>query len=78
MTVTWVGIRSRKVATPAAGMCVAVGLLGLQTISSCVAAVTSAAIASRSWTSPWASGTRTSRAPVSAGRYGYIENAGQA
>ena len=59
-------------------MWVAVGLFGLQTISSWVAAVTSAAIASRSWTPPSVSGTRISRAPVSACRYGYIENEGQA
>ena len=72
------GMRSQKAAISAAGRWVPVGLLGLQTSSSWVAAVTSAAIASRSWTSPSASGTRTSRAPVSAGRYGYIEKAGQA
>ena len=71
-------MRSQKAAISAAGMWVAVGLFGLQTTSSWVAAVTSAAIASRSWTSPSASGTRISRASVSAARYGYIENEGQA
>ncbi len=71
------GSRSQKAATSAAGRWVPVGLFGLQTRTSCVAAVTSAAIASRSWTSPSASGTRISRAPVRAGRYGYIEKAGQ-
>ena len=75
---TWPGILSQKAAISAAGRWVAVGLLGLQTISSWVAAVTSAAIASRSWTSPSASGTRISRAPESAARYGYIENEGHA
>ncbi len=51
MTVTCAGSRSQKAATSAAGRWVPVGLLGLQTRTSWVAAVTSAAIASRSWTS---------------------------
>ncbi len=71
-------MRSQKAATSVAGMWVPVGLLGLQTIAIWVAAVTSAAIASRSCTSPSASGTRISRAPVSAPRCGYIEKDGQA
>ncbi len=75
---TWAGTRPQKAAISATGRWVPVGLFGLQTRTSWVAAVTSAAIASRSWTSPSASGTRTSRAPVRAGRYGYIEKEGQA
>jgi len=69
--------RSPVRSAPPAGAC-RVGLLGLQTIRSCVAAVTSSSIASRSWMYPSASGTRISRAPERAGRCGYIENDGQA
>ena len=61
-----------------AGRWVEVGLFGLQTIAICVAAVISAAIASRSCSSPSPSGTRISRAPESGARYGYIENEGHA
>ena len=56
----------------------AVGLFGLQTITMRVAAVTSRAIASRSWRPSASSGTVTARAPVIAARCGYIENDGQA
>ena len=47
---TWSGTRSQNSAIRSAGMKVPVGLFGLQTTSSCVAAVTSVSIASRSWT----------------------------
>ena len=47
---TWSGTRSQKAAISATGIQVPVGLFGLQTTSSWVAAVTSVSIASRSWT----------------------------
>jgi hypothetical protein len=61
-------MRSQNDAIRSIGRYVPVGLFGLQTTTSWVAAVTSAASASRSWTSPSSSGTRISRAPVSAAR----------
>jgi hypothetical protein len=57
---------------------VALGLLGLQTITSRVAAVISAAIASRSCSPSSFSGTVTARAPDIAASCGYIENEGHA
>ena len=60
------------------GSAVPVGLLGLQTSSSRVATVTSAAIASRSCTASAVSGTSIARAPEAAARWGYTLNAGHA
>ena len=57
---------------------VEVGLFGLQTRTSRVAAVTSAAIASRSWRSAASSGTSIARAPEAAARCGYTLNDGHA
>ncbi len=66
----WRGTRSTKAATSANGSAVEVGLLGLQTITSRVAAVISASIASRSWHWPSSSGTVTAVAPEAAARCG--------
>jgi hypothetical protein len=57
---------------------VALGLFGLQTITSRVAAVTWAAIASRSCSPASVSGTVTAVAPDMAASCGYMENDGQA
>ena len=57
---------------------VALGLLGLQTSTSRVAAVTSEAIASRSCSPASVSGTVTAVAPDMAASCGYIENDGHA
>jgi hypothetical protein len=57
---------------------VALGLLGLQTSTSRVAAVISAAIAPRSCSPASVSGTVTARAPDIAASCGYMEKEGQA
>ena len=78
ITSTCDGTRSSSVPIASLERWVPVGLFGLQTTINRVCSVTAAAIASRSWTYPSASGTVTSRASVVAARCGYIENDGHA
>ena len=66
----WRGTEATKAAISSSGSAVDVGLLGLQTMISRVAAVTSRRIASRSWRWPASSGTSMARAPAAAARWG--------
>ena len=64
------GSACRNASICSSGSAVLVGLFGLQTSTSRVATVTSAAIASRSWTAAAVSGTSIARAPEAAARCG--------
>jgi hypothetical protein len=57
-------------AISSSGRAVDVGLFGLQTMISRVAAVTSRRMAARSWWCPESTGTSIARAPVAAARCG--------
>ena len=70
ISATWRGTRSTNAAMSSNGSAVEVGLFGLQTITRRVAAVISAAIASRSWHWPSSSATVIARAPEAAARCG--------
>jgi hypothetical protein len=70
MTATWRGTAATNAAIASNGSAVEVGLFGLQTMTRRVAAVTSAAIASRSWRCSASRSTVIARAPEAAARCG--------